>query len=195
MQNNDAAKRFVIKMLEEKIPPLYHYHNIEHTLYVARQAAHIGKMEKCSSQQMDILVAAALWHDTGFIHIYDGHELESCRLAREQLPQFGFLTKEIETVCGIIMATRYPQQPYTKLECIVADADLEYLGTENAVAFAQKLYEELKQTGMLKNEEEWNRKQLVFLQTHRYHTAWCKKHREPAKQQYLKTLLVWQEKH
>lgn len=195
MQNNDAAKRFVIKMLEEQIPTGYHYHNVDHTLYVVKQAAFIGQMEDCSSQQMVLLDAAALWHDAGFIHTYNGHEEESCRLAREQMPHFGFLDEDIETVCGIIMATRYPQQPQTKLECILADADLEYLGTENAAAFAQKLYEELKEAGMVKSLKEWNKTQLVFLETHRYHTAWCKKHREPAKQQYLKTLLQAQEKH
>ena len=49
-------------------------------------------------------------------------------MAKEELPKFGLSEKDIELICGMIMATKIPQNPKTKLEKIIADADLEYLG-------------------------------------------------------------------
>ena len=36
--------------------------------------------------------------------------------------------KDIEIICGIIMATKIPQRPKNYLEEIICDADLNYLG-------------------------------------------------------------------
>jgi uncharacterized protein len=189
MQNKLAVKDFVINMLEEKLPASYCYHNAEHTLYVMDKVVEIAGQENCTAEEIDLLSTAALWHDAGYINIYDGHEEEGCKLARQYLPEYEYTFNHIEIICGMIMATKMPQSPKTKLEEIIADADLEYLGAEGAAIKANQLFAELKTRDPLLTEEKWNEIQISFLKTHRYFTAYCKQKKEPAKLLYLDSLL------
>jgi uncharacterized protein len=157
-------------------------------LYVYEKAVEIAGHEKCSTSDIRLLKAAALWHDTGYINIYYGHEEESCVLAKKHLPDFGFTKDEVYVICGMIMATKIPQTPHNLLEEIIADADLEYLGTNEAAKQANDLFEELRMLNPYLHEELWNRTQVFFLEHHHYFTGYCKEHKEPLKHQYLKGL-------
>ena len=88
----------------------------------------------------------------------------------------------------MIMATQIPQTPNTKLEEIIADADLEYLGTGLAETVSERLYQELLHLNPDMTVEAWNKIQVDFLQKHRYFTGFCRKHKEPVKQAYLSKL-------
>ena len=179
----------VISLLKTKIPATYYYHNYEHTLYVLDKAIEIGIAENCTSEEMKLLATAALWHDTGYIHTYKGHEEESCLLARQYLPGYDFTTADIDKICGMIMATKIPQSPQNKLEEIIADADLEYLGTSNAAVSANNLFKELNAIHPLLTEQDWNNTEIDFLTAHRYFTGYCKANKEHIKQAYLKSLI------
>jgi uncharacterized protein len=189
MQNKPTVKDFVINMLEEKLPASYCYHNAEHTLYVTGKVAEIGGQENCTAEEISLLTVAALWHDAGYINTYTGHEEEGCKLARQYLPSYGFSTAEINKICGMIMATKIPQSPKNKLEEIIADADLEYLGTESAEIKADSFFRELHYLNPLFTNDQWNQQQILFLQQHSYFTTFCKENKEPAKLTYLKKLL------
>ena len=171
MQSKPPMKGFVIDLLKEKLSPFYYYHNHEHTLYVMDRAIEIGQHENCTEKEIDLLTTAALWHDTGFINTYSKHEEESCVLARQYLPAFGYSADEINSICGMIMATRLPQSPQNKLEAIVADADLEYLGTPLAGKGADRLFKELHYLNPSLTKEQWYKTQVSFLQNHQYFTA------------------------
>lgn len=186
MPNN--LREFVINLLEQNLPQHYCYHSCAHTLYVADKALEIGRYEGCSPAELRLLETAALMHDTGCITVFNGHELESCRLAAQHLPEFGFSKEEVTKVQGMIMATRVPQTPTNKLEEIVADADLEYLGTQQAATLAGKLFQELSVMNPNLDEKTWNKIEIAFLENHHYFTAYCKQHSEPAKQQYLRLI-------
>jgi hypothetical protein len=86
------------------------------------------------------------------------------------------------------MATKIPQTPHTILEQIIADADLEYLGTEQAPVQAQQLFEELRMLNPYLHEELWNATQVFFLEHHAFFTQYCKAYREPMKHDYLNGL-------
>ena len=189
MQNNSLMKTFVIDLLKNKIPPFYYYHNYRHTLYVVDKAIEIGREEGCTAHEIDLVSAAALWHDTGFIKTYNDHEEAGCLLAREYLPGYGYSAADIDTICGIIMATSIPQSPKNKLEEIVADADLEYLGTNEAEAKAEHLYREWQHLDPSLTREKWNKIQISFLQSHHYFTRFCKQKKESAKSAYLQKLI------
>jgi uncharacterized protein len=189
MQNKLTAKDFVINMLEEKLPASYYYHNVEHSLYVMDKVVEIGSRENCTTKEIDLLSVAALWHDAGYINTYNGHEEESCKLARQYLPEYEYTGKEIDIICGMIMATKIPQSPQNKLEEIIADADLEYLGAGGAYIKANNLFRELQTINPLLSEEKWNEIQISFLKTHRYFTAYCKQIKGPVKLHYLNSLL------
>jgi uncharacterized protein len=89
----------------------------------------------------------------------------------------------------MIMATRIPQKPKTILEKILADADLEYLGTSKFEEFGNDLYKERIHLDPQLTFEAWNKVQVDFISQHQYHTRYCQKYREPVKQENLRILL------
>ena len=185
MQNKADMKDFVISLLKDNLPAAYYYHNYEHSLYVMEIVLEIGRHETCSEDELDLLGAAALWHDTGYITIYRNHEEESCKLARQFLPDFGYSFSDIDKICGMIMATKIPQKANTKLEEILADADLEYLGTDAFKTKADKLFKELQTINPSMTLAEWNRAQISFLRSHHYFTMFCQENKEPEKRKHL----------
>jgi len=180
---------FITNLLKKNLPPNYYYHNPEHTFYVEQAALEIGKNEACTDEELMLLSVAALWHDSGFVNVYKNHEDESCRMVRENLPSFGYSLSQIEIICGMIMATKIPQNPESKLEQILADADLEYLGTESFKIKSKDLFHELQSRNSMLTEEKWDQMQISFLRKHQFFTSYCKEKREPLKQIYLNQLL------
>ncbi len=187
MQSNQMTD-FVVNMLRQSLPATYFFHDYQHTLYVLAKTIKIGKKEEITDEEMHLLKAAALWHDVGYINAYKGHEYESCLLAKQYLPDFGFNENDINQICGMIMATMVPQDPHNKLEEILADADLAYLGTDDASALAHQLFLELQAINPELTEQEWTITQVSFLKSHQYFTAYCKDKFEPQKEVYAAQL-------
>jgi uncharacterized protein len=188
MQNKSQMQEYVLDMLRRDLPKQYHYHNPEHTLYVQEKTLEIARYEGCSEDELNLLDIAALWHDTGYTRIYGNHEEQSCLLARQYLPEYGLSADDIDTICDIIMATKIPQSPKNKLEEIIADADLEYLGTETFEAKSRDLFHELQSLNPLLTIDKWNQMQISFISKHKYFTRFCKEYREPIKQNHLNEL-------
>ncbi len=176
----------ILQELERCLPEWLTYHNTDHTRYVLEQAKNIAKHEKVSGRDLLLVKVAALYHDIGFLIKREEHEKLGCIRAAEDLDKVEFSSSEIEKICGMIRATSIPQRPKTLLEQIVADADLEYLGTDNFHPFSQNLFKELYYSNPDLTERKWDQIQVEFLSGHSYHTSWCKKNREPVKQQNLK---------
>jgi len=188
MLNKQGLLTWVTSLLQNQLPGYLYYHNLDHTLYVLEKAMEIGAAENCSDAELDLLYGAALLHDTGYLHTYKGHEEAGCTLAKEYLPSYGYADMDIESICGMIRATRVGQLPQNKLEQILVDADLEYLGTKDPAVKASALFMELKHFSPALQRENWNKQQIAFLKEHHYFTAYCKKMKEPLKQEYLKSL-------
>lgn len=180
------AGEFILNKLEKELSANLYYHNADHARDVYDAAERIGEREHISDHEMKLLLTAAWFHDAGFLKCVDGHELESCRIAREILPDFKYTPDEIGSVCGMIMATRLPQSPKNHLEKILADADLDYLGRSDFFAIGDKMYRELSLT----NKDEWNDRQLNFLLEHRYFTSTALNLREAKKQEHLELVKV-----
>jgi|APIni6443716594_1056825.scaffolds.fasta_scaffold25183_2 predicted metal-dependent HD superfamily phosphohydrolase len=186
MQSKHQMKEFVINLLKENLSKDLYYHNPQHTLYVLEKAMEIGRNEGCTEEELELIKAAALWHDTGYTKTYRNHEEESCNMARHYLPDYGYSADEIETIIGMIMATKLPQEPKNKLEEIMSDADLEYLGTASFETKADELFRELQIINPALTAEKWNHTQVSFLQKHHYFTRFCIENRNPVIQEYLK---------
>jgi HD superfamily phosphodiesterase len=180
---------FVINLLKEKLPVNYLYHNPEHTLYVIEKAMEIGREEKCTDEELEFIHVAALWHDTGYTKTYKNHEEESCRIARQYLPGYGYNDDYIERICAMIMVTKIPQMPKNKLEEILADADLEYLGTTTFESKSDDLFKELQSVRPTYTEAEWNQAQIFFIGNHHYFTQYCQVNKEPIKKMHLIKLI------
>lgn len=176
----------VLKKLELGLPKELYYHSVFHTKDVEEQAERIARAEDIHPEEdIYLLKIACLFHDSGFLHTYSNHELMGCKIAEETLPQFGFTKKDIKTIHGLIMATCIPQSPKTKLEQVICDADLDYLGRDDFFEISKKLFEELKAINVLKTESEWNNIQVKFFRQHSYFTETNKKLRAPKKQLHL----------
>jgi predicted metal-dependent HD superfamily phosphohydrolase len=180
--------KYILNRLRTELPPQFHYHNADHTLDVYHSAAAIAKQENVSEDDTKLLLVAALYHDCGYLLGNKDHELSSCRITREALPQFGYMMKYIEKICTLIMATQLPQQPANLLQQIICDADLDYLGRNDFATTGNKLYREMLAFGTIRNIEEWDQLQIKFLQNHRYFTASSLKNRQPKQQENLRTL-------
>lgn len=193
MKNWNLLHSKVLDCLKARLSPFLIYHHWKHTQHVVKMAEHIALQEHINEDDILLIKTAALFHDAGFINIgSDGHEEESIRLAEKKLPEFGYTKNEIEIIASMIRATTIPQKPKTKLECILADADLEYLGTDNFEYIGNKLYLELKHYNPNLSSEEWNEMQINFLQSHFYHTAYCIQNRAAMKEKNLEDLIQQQ---
>ena len=188
MQSKQNMKDFAISLLMNNLSEFYYYHNYCHTLYVIEKALEIGRHEECTEEELELLSIAALWHDTGYTKTYANHEEESCLLARQYLQEFGYSAADINIICGIIMATKIPQAPNTKLEEILADADLEYLGTELFEIKSDSLFRELQTMNSSLTKAKWDQMQISFISKHKYFTRFCNENKEPVKQIYLRKL-------
>lgn len=186
--NYSSAKAFIIAKLEAELLPIYTYHGLHHTFDVLKVTAELCKAEGINEHDTKLLKTAALFHDSGFTVAPREHEAIGCTIARQYLPDFGYNTKDIEQICGMIMATKIPQSPQNHLEQIICDADLDYLGRDDFFPIGNTLFEELKELGVIKDSLEWNNMQVKFLDFHQYHTDTTKARRNDKKQQHIKVV-------
>ncbi len=178
----------IIKQLKDGLPVYLTYHSLDHTLYVLKVATYLAQKEGLSAPETELLQVAALYHDIGFTVQREEHEEVGCKIATGQLAAYGFTIAETKEICGMIRATRIPQKPHTLSECILADADLEYLSTSLFWSVGDLLYQELKHINPRLTRRAWDEIQIQFLESHQYHTVFCQKYKESLKQQYLRKL-------
>lgn len=190
MKFNSNIFEEVFERLRAQLPSNLVYHNHAHTRFVVEKADFLDVQENLGVADRNLISIAALYHDTGFLLDRENHEEMSCDLARKELPDHGFSEPEIQTICGMIMATRIPQQPHTIHEKIVADADLFYLGTDDYELFSTKLYKELKYLDPKMDDIAWLKIQNKFISSHTYHTTYGKTVLEPVKKRNLAALKV-----
>lgn len=184
----DMATRFILSKLKDELSPSLTYHSVTHTEDVYDAVKYLALKEYIAGEGVNILLSAALFHDTGFLVQPKDHELLSCAIAREKLPLFEYNTLEIEEICELIMATKLPQRPKNLSEQIICDADLDYLGRDDFFIISHKLYLEMINLGTVKSLREYNDLQIHFLETHRYFTATAIKLRAKKKEEHLKRL-------
>ena len=161
------------------------YHCVDHTLDVLESAERLAKIEGVNGHDLQLIKTAALLHDLGFLESYMGHENISIRMAGELLPGYGYSEEDIKKIQGMIRSTQIPQNPTNKLEEILADADLDYLGREDLFLIGQRLQYEWKMHGFISTLKEWHEKQLAFLKAHKYHTDAAKELRTEKKKENI----------
>jgi uncharacterized membrane-anchored protein YitT (DUF2179 family)/predicted metal-dependent HD superfamily phosphohydrolase len=166
----EEARGFLINKLENELPKNLYYHNSLHTTEVLSAVEELAAMENISAEDLLLIKTAALFHDSGFLSVYDEHEEASCDLATTLLPDFGYSPETIKAVCSLIRATHIPQSPQDKNARILCDADLYYLGTKDYKENAENLFLELQAFHFIKTRTEWAEKQIKFLEEHVYFT-------------------------
>lgn len=193
--NYHAAKAYILDRLKHGLSERLSYHSLYHTLDVLHVTGELCQLENIAPHDTLLLKTAALFHDSGFMIDNKNHEELGCGIAREALPRFDYTRSEIDRICGMIMATKIPQSPQNKLEEIICDADLDYLGRDDFERIGQSLFQELQENKVLHTELAWNKLQVQFIGKHAYFTTTNKLRRESKKQAHLQALKVWLAEH
>ena len=147
------------------------FHSIDHTKDVYSYSKTIAQYEEVYGAELDPILIAALFHDTGMAETYIDHEEQSAIYAREYLTKVKYPEEKIKVVVNCIMATKMPQNPKTKAEKIICDADLYHLGIENYLFRNERLRVEWENFfNRYYSDEEWYALNVEFLKNQKYHT-------------------------
>lgn len=149
----------------------YPFHNLAHTEQVVANVQTIGQLLNIPSEELEPVIIAAWFHDTGFKEAYAGHEAVSIRYAQTFLLSVGYPEEKLAIVIDCIEATRMPQQPSSKLAAIIADADIFHISNENF--FYRKLLLRREWEiflGKHYSDYDWHVLNLQFLLDHQFFT-------------------------
>ena len=187
--DHEAALRYAVDRLERELAPELTYHNLWHTVEDVLPAVRwLAALNGIEGDDARLLEVAAVYHDIGLVVQRHEHERASAEIAAQVLPGFGFSSEQVAAVQGMILATRLPQSPRTPLEETLADADLDNLGRDDALARSQALRAELAALGTAMTNAEWYRRQLKFFREHRYFTAAARSLRDAGKRQNIEAM-------
>ncbi len=190
-QNFQNVRDYFIDLLEQnEFISKLKYHGPHHTIDVMNAAERIGLAEDIGKEELMLVKLAALFHDSGFLNKYQNNEFEGAKLAKRELPRYGFTDAQVEIVVNMILATKIPQDPKNHLEEILCDADLDYLGRDKNEfdKISSSLAQELIDMKILKSTEDWDPIQIKFLESHHYFTKTCIESRRPNKIQRLREI-------
>lgn len=186
--NYRKAERHIMKILKAELSPNLHYHGIHHTYDVVDAVERLAIMEGVLDEDIFVLKSAATYHDAGFVERYEKNEPVGARMASEILPLYGYTQAQVELVHDLIYATIIPHNPTTKLQQIICDADLDYLGREDFHQIADTLRRELRDHGKINSDRMWDEIQVKFLEQHQYFTKSAIKLRQEKKLKHIEEI-------
>ncbi|MEO5891835.1 MAG: Pycsar system effector family protein [Ferruginibacter sp.] len=188
----EQVKQYVTSYFFDNSKEQLLYHGISHTESVVAAAKQIATHYQLNERDLFVVVAASWFHDMGYCMAGSGsmHEQKSAGLADTFLKDKGVDQETIQAVENCVLATKMPQRPTTLMEKIVCDADLFHLGTDSFSKHNKEIRKEYEATGNTHiSKDEWRKGTIKFLQSHEYHTDYCRDLLNEKKQENLKKLL------
>ena len=187
--NFEGAKKFILNKLEKELDPRLTYHSLAHTLDVLDSAIRLADHEKLPDDETLLLKTACLFHDSGMLVTYKGHEEASIDICRQILPAFNYDETDTAAICRMIRTTKLPQCADEISDKILCDADLDYLGRPDFFMIAHKLkYEwdilKINPTTLM----QWYQIQRNFLSSHQYFTDSAIRLRQSIKMENLQQI-------
>lgn len=187
----EEADKFVLDLFKEKLPNTFIYHNYHHTQRVVKSTKELITNSEINVKQEQALLLAAWFHDTGYTVKFKGHEEESTKIARSFLERHGMDMELIKTVERCILATNFMHEPKDQLEEIIRDADTSHFSKDYFAETSEFLRQELRLQNIHNYTlEEWVGESLkMFIEKHKYHTAYAQKNWKSGKDENLMELL------
>ena len=167
------VKEYVGNLFREKAPEENVYHSFTHTAEVVKEIQQMTTAINITGDDLEVLLIAGWFHDSGYVKQCNGHEDISIEFARKFLSENGYPQDKIEKVVSLISVTRMPQNPQTLLEKIICDADLHHLGLNDFEERGDLFRMELaKQNICIYTDKEWLEKNLKFFNQHQFFTPY-----------------------
>lgn len=184
---------YIRSLFRDELPEGLKYHDADHTLHPTRGVVAVSNKiaisEGIAEHDRELLIAAAYFHDTGYIREYDKNEPIAARMAGRILKLIGYLPEEIEKIQKMILSTDLSQGPSTHTEKILCDADLDHLGREDFFNLDDKLRKGRRSRGLdVSDDARWYKNTLEIITNFRYHTRSQQKLRENGRKKNLKKL-------
>ena len=170
----EQARLSVRRHFARNIPKWMVFHDLDHTLEVARFSQSIGRGSGLSEQALHTLELAALFHDTGYARAYKGHEEKSVTIARVFLRERGASQVLIAQVSALIMSTRAGERPRSLSQRVLRDADSAKAGQVDFEEKSQRLRTEFEHQRRKKiSALAWNQENLAYLRAHNFFTPYA----------------------
>jgi adenylate cyclase len=163
-------EEYVLKMFEEEAPPNLYFHNSVLAKNIINQVDLLSNAEKLNEEDYINLRLASTFLLTGYISDYEKPLDESCRIAQDVLPKYGFPEKNINAVKELISAA-FIQMPKTVSDNILSDARNDYLGRVDYIRLTEKLLKEETEYGMVSDTKIWFLNTMETLRNHKFTTS------------------------
>ena len=188
-----STEDHVRSLLAEQMPKKYKYHRLSHTEEVVNECRKIASASPLNNGELEMLMLAAWFHDTGYINGHQEHEAGSEAIAREFLGKHKYDKDKIEKVRQCIRETKLPQKPESTIGKILCDADMSGLGSADYRKKSKKLRKEKeKLDGKKYSDREWIDSEIDFLTGHSYFTPAAQKLYDTQKQVNITALKAMQ---
>ena len=189
-----VVDQYIRELFREELPAGIKYHDANHTLHpdrgVVAVANNLAIFENIPKHDRELLIAAAYFHDTGYIREYEKNEPIAARMAGRILKLIGYKPNEIKKIQKMILSTDFEIEPKTHNEKILCDADLDNLGRKDFFKLDGRLREGRRARGVdVSDDAKWYRGTLKIIKKHQYYTNSQKMMREEGKQKNIKKLL------
>jgi len=167
MKNNNpivkSAQEFVFELLREKLNPDFVYHTYKHTLQTTKICKELAGAYNLSSRDLEVLLLAAMFHDTGYTEVYQGHEEASVKIFKSFLKN-EYSQDDINKIEELILSTKANSKPNGTLQEILHDADYINIGKKRFAERAELLRIEWERVlNKTYSDLEWAEEQLDFL--------------------------------
>jgi len=164
----------ILDELSSKLPKRLYYHVPAHTEDVMHEVLLFGIEDGLKERDLELLVVAAAFHDSGFIDSLVDNEPYGAERAKVAAKSSGDYSKEeVDEITQMILATKVHQLsngarqlPSTDLSKYLCDADMSNLGRKDFFEKGELLQ---KERGV-KSQQEFLRGLSELILAHKWHT-------------------------
>lgn len=190
------AEKYVLNLLNTKLDSSFIYHSISHTQRVVEKIKEITEVQEVEKDDLQNLLLAAWFHDTGYTETIEEHEEKGVIIATEFLKAHKAPGDIIAKVTALIRVTKMGTPPKNEFDKIIIDADCSHIGGKNFSDLSELLRREWELTKERKlTEQEWLTENIDFLtNTHKFHSDFALQNWQKAKGKNLAQLLKAQKK-
>ena len=181
------ASKYVYDLLKERLPESILFHNYRFTVDVANAARKIGEKADLDDEELERVIIAAWFHNTGFTEGTNGHVDASVRIAAGFLEAHEVPDEQIARVAALIRIAHSDDEPEDDAERVIQDAARSYLGRKKFFLYSDRLREEKRLIGEADyDDREWAEYQLRELGGPPFRTKYARKKYEERRLQNLK---------